>query len=145
MTIMEAINRIDAIKPNSYPQGEKIRWLSTLDGMVKSKIIDTHEGGNMVAFDGYTEDTNLLTPLLVPAPYDEVYLFWLESKIDYLNGETGRYNNSISMFNTSYEEFSRYYNRTHMPNGKKFKFFETPKTPEYQAANAVAKVSIEED
>jgi hypothetical protein len=123
MTIMEAINRIDAIKPNSYSLPEKIKWLSTLDGIIKTNIIDTHEGAEAVVFDGYTEETNLTTKLLAPAPYDEIYLFWLESKIDYWNGETGRYNNSISMYNTAYNEFDKYYNRTHMPKGKKFKFF----------------------
>lgn len=123
MTIMEAINRIDTLKPNSYSQVEKIRALSVLDGIIKSKIIDTHEGAEAVVFDGYTEETNLTTNLLVPAPYDEIYLFWLESKIDYWNGETGKYNNSIDMYNTSYSEFERYYNRTHMPKGNKFKFF----------------------
>lgn len=123
MTIMEAINRIDTLKPNSYSQVEKIRALSALDGIIKSKIIDTHEGAEAVVFDGYTEETNLTTNLLVPAPYDEIYLFWLESKIDYWNGETGKYNNSIDMYNTAYSEFERYYNRTHMPKGNKFKFF----------------------
>ena len=123
MTIMEAINRIDAIKPNGYSQTEKMKWLSTLDGIIKTNIIDTHEGDEAVVFDGYTEETNLTTKLLVPAPYDDIYLFWLESKIDYWNGEMGRYNNSISMYNTAYAEFEKYYNRTHMPKGKKFKFF----------------------
>lgn len=123
MTIMEAINRIDAIKPNGYSQTEKTKWLSTLDGIIKTNIIDTHEGAEEVVFDGYTEETNLTTNLLVPAPYDEMYLFWLESKIDYWNGEMKRYNNSISMYNTEYAEFEKYYNRTHMPKGKKFKFF----------------------
>lgn len=122
MTIIEAINRIDTVKPNGYPQGEKIRWLNTLDGIIKSKVFDTHEGG-AVAFDGYTEETNLNTELLVPSPFDELYLFWLESKIDYWNREMGQYNNSISMFNTAYAEFESYYNRTHMPKGNKFKFF----------------------
>ena len=123
MTIMEAIHRINAIKPNSYPQIEKIRWLSTLDGIIKTKIIDTHEDAEHVSFDGYTEDMNLSTDLLVPAPFDEIYLFWLESKIDYWNGELGRYNNSINMYNTAYTEYERHYNRTHMPKGKKFKLF----------------------
>lgn len=123
MTIMEAINRIDAIKPNSYPQLEKVRWLSTLDGIIKTNIVDTHNGNEAVAFDGYTEETNLTTELLVPAPYDEIYLYWLESKIDYWNGEMGKYNNAINMYNTVYAEFEKYYNRTHMPKGKAFKFF----------------------
>lgn len=123
MTIIEAINRIDSVKPNGYTQAEKMRWLSTLDGIIKTNIIDTHEGAEGVSFDGYTEETLLTTKLLVPAPYDEMYLFWLESKIDYWNGELGRYNNSISMYNAAFAEFQRYYNRTHMPKGKKFKFF----------------------
>ena len=123
MTIFDAINRIDAIKPNRYTQLEKIRALSTLDGIIKNSIIDTHEGSEDVVFGGYTEETNLTTELLVPAPYDVIYLYWLESTIDYWNGETGKYNNSIELYNTAYSEFERYYNRTHMPKGNKFKYF----------------------
>ena len=123
MTIMDALHRIDNIKPNSYNQTEKVKWLSTLDGIIKAEIIDTHEGAEDVVFNEYTEDTDLLTALLVPAPYDELYIFWLESKIDYWNGEIGKYNNSISMFNEAYSSYAKYYNRTHMPKGKKFRFF----------------------
>jgi hypothetical protein len=123
MTIMEAITRIDAIKPNGYSQTDKILWLSTLDGTIKTEVIDAHEGAEGITFDGYKDTTNLSTQLLVPAPYDEIYLFWLESKIDYWNGEMGKYNNSISMFNSAYSSFERYYNRNHMPKSKKFRFF----------------------
>ena len=123
MTIIEAINRIDAINPNNYTQPEKVAWLSTLDGVIKKEIIDTHEGAEAVTFNGYHEDTPLDTELLVPAPYDEVYLFWLQSKIDYWNGETGKYNNSVTMYNKAYSNFERAYNREHKPISKKFKFF----------------------
>ena len=123
MTIFEAVSMFNEMKPNGYTQSAKIKWLHTLDSMVKSNIIDTHEGAEAVNFEGYTEDTDLSTQLLAPAPYDEMYLFWLESKTDYWNGETARYNNSISMFNNAYAEYERYYNRTHMPKGKKIKFF----------------------
>jgi hypothetical protein len=123
MTIMEALYRIDELKPNTYSQPEKIKWLSSLDGIVKSEIIDTHEGGYADDFKGYGEDADLTTVLLVPAPYDDIYLRWLETQIDYANGEYGKYNNSIAMYNTAYTAFANYYNRTHMPKGKKFKFF----------------------
>ena len=123
MTIMEALHRIDTIKPNSYGQAEKKKWLSTLDGIIKREIIDAHEGGEDVVFNGYTEDTDLTTTLLVPAPYDEIYLFWLEAKINYWNGEYGKYNNSIEMYNEAYSAYAKYYTREHMPKGKKFKFF----------------------
>ena len=64
-----------------------------------------------------------MTELLVPAPYDEIYLFWLESKIDYWNGEVGKYNNSITMYNTAYSAYEKYYNRTHKPIQKNFTHF----------------------
>lgn len=123
MTIIEAIHTIDALKPNGYPREDKVRWLSTLDGIIKTEIIDTHEGGDDVSFNGYDEKTDLETELLVPAPYDDVYLRWLEARIDYQNGEYGKYNNAITMYNTAYTAFMNYYNRTHMPKGKKKKYF----------------------
>lgn len=123
MTIMDALYRTNEVKPNGYSQSEKIRWLSTLDGIIKSEIIDTHEGGEGIAFNGYDENTEITTKLIVPAPYDDIYLRWLEAQIDYANGEYGKYNNSITVYNDAYNLFARYYNRTHMPKSKgKFKF-----------------------
>lgn len=118
MTIIEAINRIDLLKPNTFTQLEKVRWLSTLDGIIKTEILDKHEGDS-VQFSGYDDSTIVTTALLVPAPYDDVYLFWLESKIDYWNAEYGKYNNSISMFNAAYSTYENYYNNMYLPKGKK--------------------------
>ena len=124
MTIIEAIHRINTVKPNGYDQALKIKWLSTLDGIIKKEIIDTHEGAENVVFNGYTEETNLLTELLVPAPYDDIYIRYIEIQIDYANGEYGKYNNSKVMFNVAYSDFEKYYNREHMPlkRGKRFLF-----------------------
>ena len=123
MTIMDAINRIDTLKPNRYDQSEKIKWLSTLDERIMVEIFATHEGADIEGFNGYTDETSPVTELLVHAPYDEIYVHWLGGQIDYWNGEYVKYNNSIEMFNTAYEAFKNHYHRTHMPKGKKFKFF----------------------
>ncbi len=123
MTIIGAINKIDSLKPNGYSQSDKISWLSQLDGLIKKQIIDTHEGGESVTFSGYDDSTILDTELIAEAPYDSVYLSWLEACIDYANGEYVRYNNTATKYNIDFSEFERYYNRTHMPIGKKLKFF----------------------
>lgn len=123
MTIMDAISRVDALKPNSYTELEKIAWLSKLDGAIKKEIIDTHEDGENIAFHGYDSDTPVETELLVKAPYDDLYLYWLESRIDYYNGEYARYNNTVTTFNAAYAAFESFYNRAHMPKGSKLKFF----------------------
>ena len=123
MTINEAIARVDALKPNNYDPVEKIKWLSELDGRIKAEVIDTHEGGENFVFRGYNEDTDINTVLLVPFPYDDMYIRYLEMQIDYANGETSKYGNSFVLYNTAYLNFCNYYNRTYMPKGSKMKFF----------------------
>lgn len=115
MKLIEAITRIDRLKHNTYEKSEKIRWLSVLDGLVKAQIMDKHADGAAESFAGYDPDTPDDTQLLVPAPYDELYLWWLASQIDYYNGELTRYNNSIELFNTGYEVYAQLYTQKHKP------------------------------
>lgn len=124
MKIREAIARIDERMHNTYSKEDKVEWLSKLDWMVKKNIVDTHVGGDSVIFDGYDENTDPETELLVPEPYNEVYPRWLEAQIHYANGEYGKYNNAILMFNTEYQSYSDYYNRTYTPisSGTRFVF-----------------------
>lgn len=180
MTINEAISRVDELKHNTYKMGEKIKWLSGVDSMVKRLIIDTHEGAdkataiadyiaqckkaredavseymlrhgvtreaaemavpkvqisyqeaedhvsanrNDVTFAGYTEDTSGETVLLVPEPFDQMYLRWMEAQIDYHNGEYARYNNAIELFNTEFNAYADHYHRGHMPKATRKGFF----------------------
>lgn len=115
MTLIEAITKIDKLKRNTYDKEEKLAWLSELDGTIKQQIIDTHEGGSTVSFTGYDSSTADDTQLLVPTPYDSLYLHWLESHIDYYNGEYSRYNNAMALFNAGYSAFAERYHRTHKP------------------------------
>ena len=122
MTIAEVISKVDALKPNTYDREDKVAWLSSLDARVKTQIIDTHEGGENIFFYGYEGLVDQDTELLVPAPYDEMYLRWLEAQIDYHNDEDKRYNNAIVLFNNAYEAYKKHYTRTHMPISKGSKF-----------------------
>ena len=123
MKIIEAISKINDLKHNTYSQSDKIGWLSNLDARVKAQIHDAHEH-NHLAFYGYEDMTDMDTELLVHAPYDEMYLRWLEAMIDYHNSDDDRYNNAIILFNNAYEGYKRFYTRTHMPisQGSRFIF-----------------------
>ena len=123
MKIREAIERIDSQKHNVYSQNEKIAWLSRLDFLVKTLIIDAHEGAETVEFTGYNDRTDMETELLVQAPFDEVYLRWLEAQMNYSSGEYDKYNNAILMYQTSYDSYVSYYRRTHMPKSTAIKYF----------------------
>lgn len=122
MKIIEAINKVDELKPNGYSQNEKIAWLSELDGIVYRDVIETHEG-EYDEFHGYDENTDTNTELLIYEPYTEAYVNWLFAKIDYNNGEYAKHNNSITKFKDSFTGFSSDYNRHNMPKGKQIKYY----------------------
>ena len=122
MKIIDAINRIDSLMHNTFTQSDKVLWLSELEWDVKRNVIDTHKGTE-VEFSGYDDNTDVQTMLIIPEPYDKVYLLWLEAQIHYYNGEYGKYNNAMVRYNEAYQEFKGYYNRTHMPKSVEFKYF----------------------
>ena len=143
MKIREAIDRIDSLKHNTYSNIEKIEWLSRLDGMIKNQIIDTHEGGQDIIYRPYT-DTDMEKDLLISAPHDEMYIRWLETQIDYYNGEIGRYNNSKAMYQAAFDTYERFYNRTHMPIGIKNKFFGGTPSQASKPAQSIFDIEIRE-
>ena len=116
MTIKECIDLVDNVKPNQYGIEEKVAWLSFIDGIIINDVLKTHEGyhGEYDEFDGYSED-ELGRKLIVGKPYDTLYTAYLKMKIDEENGETARYNNSATMFNSYMTQFRKHYNKTHMP------------------------------
>ena len=124
MKIYDAINSIDSLMFNTNSQKDKIDWLSRMDWIVKRHVIDTHEGGEDVTFTGYNENTAMETELLVPPPYDEVYLRWMEAQIHYHNGEYDKYNAAIVMYNTAFDAYANFYKQNHMPisRGSRFIF-----------------------
>lgn len=116
MTIKECIDNVDNIKPNEYSVEDKVQWLSFIDLIIVNDVLKTHEGydGRYDDFTGYSAD-KLSEPLIVPSPYDRLYTAYLKMKIDGENGETARYNNSASLFNSYMMEYRKFYNKTHMP------------------------------
>ena len=121
MTLDEAIVHLDELKHNTYSQSQKRRWLSDLDGRVHAQILSTHQPAPE-PFSGYDAATPGSRVLLVEAPYEEIYLRYLEMELDYHNGEIEKYNNSSLLFQAAWDAFSRYYHRTHTPAGKSWQF-----------------------
>ena len=116
MTIKECIDLVDNVKPNQYSIEDKVHWLSFIDGIIINDVIKTHEGyeNEYEEFDGYSAD-RLGEKLIVDMPYDNLYVAYLKMKIDEENGETARYNNSSTMFNSYMGAYKRHYNKLHMP------------------------------
>ena len=111
MTPNKAIEIVDRLKPNSYSDEDKLRWINELDGMVQRLVIQTDE----IKQYSYPEDMN--KELLIPAPFDNAYTLYLEAKIDYHNREYGNYNNSTMMFESQFTEYKKWYIRENKAKG----------------------------
>ena len=109
MTINDAIKHADSMKPNTFSDEEKFRWISDLDGMICRLVAQEKEGVEYVCPD------DMDTQLLVRAPFEGIYALWLEAQIDFHNREYNEYNNTIQMFNSLFEEYKKAYIREIMP------------------------------
>ena len=116
MTIREAIDKADALKPNQFTEEEKMSWLNALDAQIHEDIIKTHRGWDHKEFKKYESAEDAL---IVPFPFEEVYVSFLKMKFDDENGDTQRYNNSAAMYNAHYDAFAKDYNKKHLPIGIK--------------------------
>ena len=115
MTIQEAISLTDSKKANMMTSDDKIRYLSELEGKLYNEIFKKHAGLTVQTCPVYTSTTSVSTELLVPAPYDMVYVYWLMCQIDVDNQEMDKYNNDRALFENAWTEFADYWRRGHMP------------------------------
>lgn len=111
MTPNKAIEIVDRLKSNIYSEEDKLRWISELDGMVQRLVFQNDE----VESYSYPEDMD--RELLIPAPFEDLYSLYLESKIDYYNREYGNYNNSAIVFEARYSDYKKDYIRKHPVGG----------------------------
>lgn len=111
MTPNKAIDIIDNLKPNSYGEEDKLRWINELDGMVQRLVFQNDK------VTQYTYPDDMDKELLIPAPYDDVYNLYLGARIDYHNREFSNYNNSAMMFESRYSEYKKDYIRNHPARG----------------------------
>jgi len=112
MTLKEAIERFDLLYPNALDITEKRRIISELDGRISLEIFSNYEGQE-TPFGGYSESTPGDTALLAAFPFEDIYIKALCTENDAVSGDISRYNNSAELFNTAWEQYAAYYNRTH--------------------------------
>ena len=122
MKISEAISKATESVPNTLGRNAFIDWLSRLDWQIKTEVLDNYV--DEIEYNGYDADTDEETTLLVYAPYDELYIRYLEAQIHRYYDSISKYNNCIVEFNTIYSKFKAQYNRTHKHKGAtRYRFY----------------------
>lgn len=115
MKIKEALDRTFALRPDSFPQEEKIAWLNELDHQTYIEVFATHENNTASeAVFPYTAEA-MDQELLIPSPYDKVYISYLKARIEEAYGENDSYNNAVTMYQQQLSDFRRYWHRKNRP------------------------------
>lgn len=112
MTINEAIARVDDLRDNTMAPNIKIAWLQMVDQQVYEEIIKGRVGADAVTLPDYS-DENGERVLLVPPPYDMLYVYRLEAEICYKNQEIDRQANALTRYNELMDAFAKQYAREH--------------------------------
>ena len=115
MTIAQAKDKLQALKPHAYEASQVVDWLSRVEGRVFTELIRTHANDALITFAGYTDATPVDTLLIAPEPYDELYLYGLMTQVDLYNQELDKYNNSAALFNQAWHALAAFWNRTYLP------------------------------
>lgn len=107
-TLQQALTRIDAICPNAWDETAKLLWLNECESMIQTRILGTAPEA-CITYDAGTERS---TTLLVPAPFDRLYVYYVIAMCDYAAHETAHYADSMMLFNAALDEYAKWYQRT---------------------------------
>lgn len=113
MTIREAIDRADRMRPNAHEWKDKVAWLTAVERLV-ADFMNRHENTN-IPKPVYREDTDENTELLLDFEDAEIYTQWLMMKYELHNGDFDAYNNMAMAYNDTMRAWEAEYRRVHRP------------------------------
>jgi len=105
MTVAQAMANAQAVTGQVFDAATLRRWLSELDGQLAFEV------WGVDSWTAYSEE-DLGSLLLVPYPWDGLYVHKLEAMTYFSNGEYDRYANAQRMYEEALGEFKRFVQRT---------------------------------
>lgn len=88
MTVTQAIAHATALTGSVVGTAEATRWLSGYDGKLAREFFKADD------WDEYNATTDANKQLLIPHPWDGLYVHYLEAMTYYTTGEYQRYENA---------------------------------------------------
>lgn len=107
MTLRELLNKISEEKPNSFSEAKLISFVNEVEAEVAEEL-----NKSIVPVYTFEHDSELDKELLVPAPYDRLYVSYVKAMIDYANEEYDSYANNQAQHVQDYRDFVDWVVRT---------------------------------
>lgn len=114
MRIDKLLKIVRTLKPTPFENDILLMWVNEVEGMVQTEVL-LRSTADLTPYelDGQGEPT--AAELIVPYPFDRLYLQYLLAQIDYANGEYAKYQNSMQMFNACYTDYVHHVAETIAP------------------------------
>lgn len=103
MTIQALIDKVKEEKPNTFTTEKILEFVNEIESDVAEQIA--------VDFEDYTSE-DLDEELLVPAPYNRLYVSYLKAQIDYANEEYPSYQLNADQHLQDFADFVNWIVRT---------------------------------
>lgn len=107
MTVNECLAKVKDKKPNAYSDESLNDRLNDIEAMVQREIL-LKEPEDIIQY-AYPDDKD--TELILPRPYDSVYVYYIKMMIEFDQEEYVAYNNTNSMFQAQFSDAQSYYNK----------------------------------
>lgn len=114
MTVAGLIEKLLELRGTQYSEDTMVGWLNEIEGQVVEDVVNKAEG-YAVKFRPLSYDLDAEKELTIPDRFQDVYINYVLSKLDFHNQETERYNNDVVMFNSAFDAYAAWFRRTHMP------------------------------
>ena len=111
MTSNRLITILRELTENQYTDSVLMMWLSNCENTVLTDVL-------LASPEDCVELTELSDEkLIVPHPWDKLYLPYMQAQVAHANGEYDHYANYITLFNAYLEEYARHILETVQPAG----------------------------
>ena len=119
MKASEAIMRASGHRPDVIiPDQMKREWLHSLEAEF-AEMMNIDIPDPLVDPDTL-DDPSQEPELMIPAPYDEVYVLWLLARIDYYQEEMALYADDMVFATQAKNEVKAWWRRHNIPEGRKY-------------------------
>lgn len=106
MYLLDALDKANKVRPNAAHDDIKVRLLfQNVEGDVADML-----GMEPPEYDYNPNDPQDIE-LLMPFPYDDIYLWFLCAQIDIMNEESQLYADDMTVFNRAWARAQAYYRR----------------------------------
>lgn len=107
MIVSEAIEKVKERKPNAYEDHMLLDWLNEIEARVQRELFCTTPEGVFT----YSIEEDMEKELLLPKPYDVLYLHYIIAMIEFNQQEYEAYNNTVELVNSTFLDAQKYYNQ----------------------------------